>query len=238
MTSWISAGIPKKKVAPSPVSFFPYNQGSFPQRTPSVTVVTALYDEEKAFWKKIGTIPLNMIIFTEPSFADQIVSYRKGLEDHTQVITLVRSDWVAVKRFLPAMWPQQVKQDPEIRMARTIEDLHFNYEKKEFMIKAVDMNPFQTTDFIWVSPAALSSSFDFSTFCQKPTLIPTDRILVANPEAFKADDVASSYFRGKNRVDNTVIAGSEAAWINFSKLYELVMALKLRNAAFVGDDLE
>jgi hypothetical protein len=38
--------------------------------------------------------------------------------------------------------------------------------------------------------------------------IPTDRILIASTEPFTADDIASSYFRGKNRISKSLLAGS------------------------------
>ena len=66
--------------------------------------------------------------------------------------------------------------------------------------------------------------------------IPIDRILVLNPEPFTPDDFASGFFRGKNRLDNNILAGSRQAWIDYVRLYDEVMSNKLKINAFIGDD--
>lgn len=234
MTSWISAS-PKKKVAPAPAptSLFSYNEGTFAQRPVNLTVVTAIYDSIPSSLASLRDLSQNLLVFTESTLANQIASYREDFEERTRVVVLERKDWVAVKRILPSFWTQQVKQDPEIRLGRTAEELQLMFERKDFLTKAVEMNPFQSNDFVWVEPSELSSLIPITFSGNK---IPTDRILVANPEPFVADDMASSYFRGKQRVNNGILVGSKKAWVDFAKLYDTVMSQRLKTSGFIGDN--
>lgn len=248
MTSWIKTSVPKKKVAPEPVSLFPSNQGTFVEKTEEATVVTAWYNlpssvpfakQREQMQRFLTTVNCQICLFTEPSLANTVAEFRQGLEDRTRVIVLEPKEWVSTTKFIASLWTQQVKQDPEIRLGRTVEDFQFGYEKKEFMTKAVTMNPFQSTDFVWLNPSYLWTC-DFTV--ERPAFpvaakIPSDRIVVSNPEPFVADDLASSYFRGKNRVENNLLAGPASQWKEFSKLYDVVMSQKLKVSDFIGDDL-
>ena len=243
MTSWITTSTTKKKVAPAPVSYFPYKEGTFVTKTKEATVVTAFYDipsnqslekRKESLQQFLQRVPCQIILFTEHELADEIAVYRMGLEKRTRVVVLDPSEWISNTKYIPSLWTQQVKQDPELRLARTVEELKFGFEKKEFMVKATEMNPFGSEDFVWVD----SNSFGSipSTF-PLANAIPTDRILVANPEPFRADDLASSYFKGKNRITHTLLAGSKRSWIEYSKLYDVIITQKLKISAFIGDDL-
>jgi hypothetical protein len=245
MSSWITTS-PKKKIVQEPVSFFTYNGGTFQEKTSQATVITAFYDlpsslsisERKSRLRSfLQAVPCQLILFTQENFAEELASFREGLEDRTKIVVLERNKWTSVNRFIPALWIQQVKQDPELRLGRTAEEFQFAYEKKEFVNKAIEMNPFQSTDFVWVDPLAFSSSQQFLPTFPLVNRIPTDRMLVYNLTPFTADNIASSNFRGKYRVENTILAGSKKSWDQFSKLYDTVMNEKLRLNAFIGDDL-
>lgn len=232
MTSWISAS-PKKKVAPAPAPIFSYNEGTFSERSVSLTVVTAIYDSIPSNLSSLRDLSQNLLVFTDSKLADRIASSRS--DERTRIVVLERKEWVSVRRFISAFWTQQVKQDPEIRLGRTVEDLQLMFERKEFLTKAVQMNPFQTTDFVWVNHSEISSLANIRFTGKK---IPVDRILVANPEPFTADDLASSFFRGKQRVNNEVLIGSKKAWVDFSNLFDTVMAQRLKTSGFIGDNNE
>lgn len=246
MTSWISASLPKKKVAPAPVSFFPFQEGTFVKKTKEATLVTAFYDiaSKESLDRRLEKMqsflqefPCNLILFTEHAFADELGLSRMGLEQKTRVVVLDPKEWVANTKFIAALWQQQVKQDPEVRLARTVEEFAFGFEKKEFMKKATEMNPFQSNDFVWVDPSFLESRPTYTEGFPNVNKIPTDRVLIANPEFFTADDIASSYFRGKNRLTNSLLAGSKQAWGEVAKTIDVVISQKLQVGAFVGDDL-
>lgn len=250
MTSWITTSL-KKKVTQEPVSYFPYKEGKFTIKSTEATVVSAFYDipsslslqkRKEKLKQFVEQFPCKLVLFTEQKFANELASYREDLQTITRVIVLERADWVANTKFIPALWSQQVKQDVDLRTSRTAEEFQFGYEKKEFMIKAVQMNPFKSEDFVWVSPSFIESlsypvALDMPDLFPIPAVIPTDRILVANPEPFKADDIASSYFKGKNRISNDIVAGSKKAWEEYSKTYDVVMTQRLKVFAFVGDEL-
>lgn len=245
MTSWISASLPKKNLISEPVSLFPLNTGTFETKTVEATVVTALYSipgrvpfqQRKLSLKQFLTeTTCQTVVFTEPSLATELADCRKGLEDRTQIVVLEQKRWISLNRYIPTLWTQQVKQDPELSLNRTVEQFQFGYEKKEFMVKAIDMNPFKSHDFVWMEPQLTNLSWTDVAF-PVASKIPTDKLLLANPKPFTADDLASSYFKGKNRVDNTVLAGSQHQWREYAKLYDVVMNQKLKLSQFIGDDL-
>jgi hypothetical protein len=246
MTSWISAVTSKKRVAPEPVSIFPQNTGIFETKTREPTIVTTLYNipdkyffSARKLWLKqfLQETTYQVIVFTEPQWADELALCRQGQEDRTTIVVLEKSRWISVVRFIPNLWSQQVKQDPELSLNRTVEQFQFGYEKKEFMVKATEMNPFKSVDFIWMDNSALNREWKNTLTFPLVDKIPTDRLLVANPEYFTADDLASSYFKGKKRVDNSILAGSEKQWKDYAKVYDVVMNQKLKVSQFVGDDL-
>ena len=248
MTSWISAPLPKKKVAPEPVSLFPLLQGTFEKKTTHPTLVTALYDypdstsfEQRKQWMKrfLEETATQILVFTESHWADELAACREDWQSRTRIVVLEQSEWVSKRKFIPQLWTQQVKQDPELRLNRTLEQFQFGYEKKEFLVKATEMNPFNSVDFVWIDPSIVAGNSSLTPYLTFPLgdKIPTDRIVVLNPEPFTADDVASSYFRGKNRVDNKIMAASAQQWREYAKLYDVVMTLKLKISQFVGDDL-
>lgn len=238
MTSWISNSVAKKKVVPEPVSYFPLGEGTFKEKTLEPTFVTAYYDifpgnsvsHLKAFCKNA---PYQIVLFTD-------AKGRKFFDTsgtRVTVYTVERKDWVANVKYISNFWNQQVKQDPEVRLGRTLEQLQFLYEKKEFLKFACKQNPFGSTDFVWVDPLSLSQISHLLPEYQTADIIPTDRILVQNPQPFKPDDIASSYFRGKKRVDNSILAGPKELWLTYAKLYDDVIEKKQKTSEFVGDDL-
>ena len=218
-----------------PTFIFSYNEGTFANRIPKFVVVSAIYELTPKLSESLSQIPLPVLLFTESSLADTLASYRQDMEDITRIVVLDRSEWVSTTKLLPNFWTQQVKQDPEIQLGRTLEDLQYMFERKDFMLKAVEMNPFGSTDFVWVHPSKLSLLPSIESLNPTPQ-IPTDRILVANPEPFTADDLASSYFRAKKRVDNDILIGSKQSWIEFAKLFDVVMIEKLKTGGFIGDN--
>lgn len=243
-------GVPKRKVAPEPVSYFTYGEGSFIEKKKEATVVSAFYDIDIPSGLSLDTRKANfraflencdckLVLFTSSDLADELASYREGYEERTRVIVLGTDAWTAVTKFKPRLWEDQVKQNPDYRNSHVAEEFQFGFEKKEFVLKAIEMNPFSSDDFVWVDPNLFVEKKLMSYFSSFPNAdeIPTDRILVLNLEPFKADDFAVSSLKGKPRVNNLVLAGSANAWKEFSKLYDLIFAQKLRVFAFVGDDI-
>lgn len=236
MTSWLSKSSSiKKKVAPEPVSYFQYNEGTFREKMDQVTFVTALYDMDSQNVQielLLQNPQYNCIVFTEKSY-----HFTLSVEENAnvKVYFLERKDWVANTKFIPSLWSQQVMQDPEIRLGRSAEEFQLNYEKKEFLMKAIQQNPFGSTDFVWLDPQGFS--MQALLHFQVAKNIPVDRILVQSPQPFTADDIASSNFRGKQRVDNSILGASATLWKEYSKVYDVVMEQKLRTSGFIGDDL-
>lgn len=246
MTSWIATSGTKKKIAPTPTSYFNYREGTFTKKTKEATIVLAFYDipskdslekRKETLQQFLQVYPSNVLLFTQHDLADELAMYRMGLEKQTRVVVLDSNEWIANTKYIPSLWTQQVKQDPELRLGRSAEEFQYGYEKKEFMAKAVEMNPFQSDDFVWIDTSFLASLNQISSRFPITDKIPTDRILVANPEPITADDIASSYFRGKNRISNTILAGSKKAWQDYAKLYDVIIAQKLKLSGFIGDDL-
>lgn len=249
MTSWIKNTVPKKsKVAPEPISYFPYREGTFTVKLKDATVVTAFYDipsdipfdqRKKALKEFLENCDCQLVLFTTSKLAEELAASREEFEERTRIIVLELEEWVANTKFKPRLWQDQVKQNPDFRKTRVVEEFQYNYEKKEFVVKAIEINPFASDDFVWVDPDIFLEKKLGSYFTSFPNAdeIPTDRLVVLNLEPFRADDFAVSSLKGKPRVNTLVLAGSAGVWKEFAKLYDVIMAQKTRVFAFVGDDV-
>jgi len=121
------------------------------------------------------------------------------------------------------------------------------YEKKEFVKRAIDLNPFDHDDFIWMDAGSVrSESFaQLLTNFPQASRIPTNRILLLNVQQFsKQDNLVSKFEKGvsiqglggRARIGGTVMAGSVRMWNQFSKAFDLVFDKYVSANLFVGKD--
>lgn len=121
------------------------------------TVVTAYFEMESKYEKSryvpwianFLTTQNALVIFTS---AD-LVSHFKGLRTHapnsTLVVSLALDDLDFVRRFSAARWQHQFDIDPERKKHRGVSLLKMYLAKTELVMRAIALNPFNTTLFAW-----------------------------------------------------------------------------------------
>ena len=144
-------------------------------------------------------------------------------------------------------WDSQHTIDPE--KAYHSPDLYkVWYEKKEFVKRAILLNPWNHTDFVWADAGILRSKELCSLIKDgfpHANRIPTDRMLLSNVGEFTEKDsivrtINGVEFRGdtsgKMRIDAKVIAGSSESWKQYDILYDSILD-KYRTAnLFLGKE--
>ena len=221
-----------------------YNAGTFTDKSQPATVVSAYYtldsknSEEtykkwiRAFLESCGSY---LVFFTEPKHLDFITECRGAYVDKTKIILLDKSEWTASTKFADEFWQAQHKIDPERRKVNHSPELYkIWYEKKEFVLRAIELNPFQHTDFVWTDAGCVRSEPPPPlTHYPNPNKIPTDRMLLLNIEPFLEGDTD---FKNVNRIGGTILAASAPTWRTWSEKYDSVLESYVKANRFVGKD--
>lgn len=249
MSSWIS----KNNMQPIRLGYRQIlPEGNFIKKEKTATVVSAYYEmpsknkkEEYRNWIRIflETIPCFLVFFTEESLIPFIKECRRNFEDRTVIITLPRSEWAVNSHFKQEEFDALFKLDPEKHIGHTPELYKVWYEKKEFILKAISLNPFNHTDFVWTDAgiyrdqklAELTKAFPVAD------RIPTDRIMMLNIMAFtKSDEVLKNGFIGggedKPRIGGGIVAASKEQWLVYNTLFNSIVERYRKAGIFWGKE--
>ena len=181
------------------------------------------------FWKHI---PCNLVFFTTPELVEQIKNIRNGMEDRTRVIPLAFSELEAFKRYGTDMWINEKSKDHE--QYHTPELYALWYEKKEFVRKAIELNPFSSSKFVWCDAG----------ICRHPEWIPrllqfprSDRISENKFMVLRITDFENETdFQKINCVGGGILAATKEVWLKYYDKYDNMLLAYLENNKFVGKD--
>lgn len=238
MSSWRQFNTPvKPKRLP-----IQYNEGTFIIKDTLATVVSAYYEfpskhgpEKYRIWVRQFLESLNspLVFFTESSLVDFITNCRKGKEDKTHIICLEKENWAASTKFQPEFWQNQLILDPE-RSIHSAELYKIWYEKKEFVLRAIQQNPYKHTDFVWVDAGCVRTPTPLQNF-PIASKIPTDRMVLLNVEPFLEEDLKTGFAK-KNRIGGTILAAIAPVWQLWSETYDSILESYVKANKFVGKD--
>lgn len=199
-----------------------------------VTIVTAYYvgpskhgEAKYAAWGRnfmIQTVP--MVIFAEK--ASSIPGLELRDPNMTRVVECSVDEFLVSQHLFNDRWEQQLQLDPE-RSIHNIFLFKVWMEKTNFAMKAIEMNPFGSSYYVWM---------DFGGF-RVPDVwgkgwvphaerFPTrNRILLLNaPASHPTKHIGGGFFGGTVR-----------AWDVWSRIFFTRLSLELRRGIrFVGDD--
>lgn len=156
---------------------------------------------------------------------------------------LNRTEWVANIKYDETLWQGQLEKDPE-KNTHTVDQYKLWYEKKEFVLTAIELNPYDHSDFIWMDASIIreeaiipliSANFPVSS------RIPMDRMLLLNVNPFTVQDEdklnnITGNFENKDRIAAGIIAGNMENWLKWSDLYDTTMNRYLEAGMFVGKE--
>ena len=205
-----------------------------------ITVVTAYYSMKSKFsisdymkwldfWKDQ---PCNLVFFTSPEYVPLIENLRKNYKEKTKVIGLDFNNLEAFQKYGKDFWIQEKIKDYE--EYHTPELYAIWYEKKEFVKKAIILNPFSTNKFVWCD-AGICRMDVWREHIRKFPLsytIPNDKFLLLRITDFEKHE---DFFK-INCVGGGILAARKELWLEFSDLYDNMLKKYIKQNKFVGKD--
>ena len=255
MTSWINKTLSKKLTYRS--GYYQESpEGLFVTKTKPATVVSAFYEMPSKYsvdtykeWMRIflTNIQCHLVFFCEDSLREFVEECRADYMDKTRIIVLPREQWIANKKYLQTFWDKQFHMDTEKDIHRSSDLYKVWYEKKEFVKKAIDLNPFDHDDFVWIDAGIVRSEKVAQLLSNFPanSRIPTNRMLLLNVQQFsKQHNIVYTFNKGVQlqglgsgaKIGGGVLAGSVRIWNQFSKAFDLVFEKYITADLFVGKD--
>jgi len=217
------------------------------------TVVSAFYIMDSKFpsqqymkWIQnfLETIASHLVFYTDPELIPIFEEWRKPYMNKTRFIALARDNWTANTKYSKDFWLSQKQKDREAKIHSA--DLYsIWYEKKEFVLRAAELNPFGHTKYIWCDAGAFRYQEwlpSLLTFGSVKTAIPDDKMLLLQVEPFTdADRLSFSIdtigkFDNCNRIGGGIQAAHIDVWKTWSKLYDQKLEERQLAGMFVGKD--
>lgn len=212
-------------------------------------VVTAFYKipskcpmEQYLMWIEpfFRKMPFHLVIFTQADLVPIFKQMRAEWADRTLVIELPFNEFNAFKKWSPVIWMETIKKDVEIAdgINHSIELYATWYEKKEFVLKAIEMKAFGATRFVWCDAGILRYP-DWLEFMQRFPMeeyIPVGRMTLLNLVDFEPEENENTLFQGLNRIGGGIQAADADTWRWWSIQYDSMMVKYLLSNRFVGKD--
>lgn len=230
--------------------------GPFVDKPLPATMVSAYYEmpskypkEQYRTWIRLllESVPCHLVFFCEEELVPFIEDCRKAYPELTTIVPLSRDQWTANTRFSEAFWQAQKGLDPEANIHKSTDLYKVWYEKKEFVRRAIELNPYGHTDFVWTDAGCCRMEGVARLIKHFPVAsrIPTDKIMLLNIGEFTERDEIRQTIQGvqlqggpmtKQRIGGTLIAGSKEAWARYSEQYDTVLQKYLDAGLFIGKD--
>ena len=219
--------------------------GTFVKKEKPATVVSAYYqlrtqkwtsDQYKVWIEQFLSLPTYLVFFTSKELEPWILSCRSKYIDKTVVVILPEEEWTSTKNFPVGFWEKQHTIDPEKNL-HSPELYKVWYEKKEFVKRAIELNPWNHTDFVWTD-AGICREAQLLPYLQEFPVadrIPTDRILLNNTTPFTRNDEISHAF-SKDKIGAGILAANRIVWKLFINEYDIIMKLYNDKNIFCGKE--
>ena len=202
--------------------------------------------EQYLFWVKsfLENIPCHLVFFTDPRLVDLLQGWRGKYNDRTVFVPFDFPDnSEAFKKYGHPFWEKQLELDQEYDYNDKTRKIHSPelyaiwYEKKEFVLKAIAMNPFGHEKYLWADAGGFRIQEWFpqlQTFAQARN-IHDNRFFLLNIEPFQEGE-AVLIDRKEPRVGGGYLAAHKDTWPIFSKKYDDMMQEYSTAGIFAGKD--
>ena len=121
--------------------------------TTPITVVTAYYEIKSKFtpekyWQWINNFcnnPFSVVIFTSENLVERFNTFRRKYSDKTKIVSIPFEELYHYK--FKNIYEEHRKKDTE---SKHTSDLYIIWaEKIKFVMRAIELNPFNSNNFIW-----------------------------------------------------------------------------------------
>jgi hypothetical protein len=159
----------------------------------------------------------------------------RGRRGPTLVWPLPFEELAAFTRLCPAFWISSWFQDPE-QSIHTPELYAIWFEKKEFVRRVIERNPFQSETFVWCDAGICRTPSwvqELRGFPQEDR-IPRGKMLVLQIQEFAPEDRPGG-FTG-DRIGGGILASDVAGWSAWYKAYDVMCMQMALDGHFIGKD--
>jgi hypothetical protein len=191
----------------------------------------------KGFWPKTRH-PL--VFFTDPAIVPQIKDMLKARPGPTEVVGLPFRELAAFTKIPASIWETTQRIDPE--KCHSPELYAIWYEKKEFVLRAIAINPFGSEHFVWCDAGICRYPewVEHLGAFPRREMVPEGRMLVLRINPFSSADPDAHGIRGNFESVTTVGGGILAAdikgWQEWSRAYDEMFVRYIHAGRFVGKD--
>jgi hypothetical protein len=218
-----------------------------------ITIVTAFYEIKskysvQQYWKwilNLCNLPVHLIIFTSPYLVDKFTAIRQQFADKTNIQSLKFTELFHYK--FSAQYSEHKKQDTNKQ--HTPELYIIWAEKAKFVEKAININPFDSTKFVWCDIGIIRDS-KFKTLFDSVKNEPLsnhkkildNKITMLSLQNFINTDKIPDKFGimgqkyGTVRIGGGVQAGDIIAWRKYNQLWDDMLQKYFSAKRFGGQD--
>ena len=210
------------------------------------TIVTAYFKLEKskashakylAWMRNMLIIDNPMVIFCDASSVPLIQRLRElaGHAAQTHVIP-TRFEEFYCYRYIDVF-----KKHMEIDHERAIHcvELYLIWnEKSNFLLRAIEANPFSTEKFVWCDIGCFRRTNTEFVKWPNPGRIPNDKITLMVVEPFTEDELRTNMptFQYKNRISASIFAGHRETLRRWHQIYYAMLERFIGIGRFIGKD--
>jgi len=208
---------------------------------PSKFPVEKYLDWMIGFWPRIKCA---LVFFTDPVLAPIFQDMLKGREGPTRIIGVPFHELAAFKKLSAEVWTYTRAIDPE-QLRHSAELYAIWYEKKEFIARAIDANPFGSDHFVWCD-AGICRRPEWVDFLQgfpkREFIPPAGRMLILRIAPFEEQDARPDKngimgnFGERVSVGGGILASDIAGWKSCSKAYDAMLMRYYFADRFIGKD--
>lgn len=212
----------------------------------SVTVVSAYYqfsskhtNDKYKLWIRnfLENCPCHLVFFTDTTSQKFIEESRSKYANRTKIVVLPIEEWESSRILTNLEWDEQHRKDPEINI-HAVNLYKVWFEKKNFVLKAIEMNPFQHDYFLWTDAGIVRDDASLNYIQTYPNIskLDTNKIALLNIAPFVEDDMNDYSFQGKDRLGGGIIGANSNMWNLFDEKYNRIFLKNARSGHFVGKD--
>jgi hypothetical protein len=191
----------------------------------------------------LENIPCHLIFFT----SEDLIPLLKGMRakctkatGKTSFVPLPLENWTAFQRYGRSFWEEQKTLDYEATI-HSPELYAIWYEKKEFVRRAIELNPFGHSKFVWCDAGAFRYPvwLPYLQGFAQPDWIPQDKMLLLQVVPFtdaEKQETGNRDFSRVDRIGGGIQAGTIATWKRWSEIYDEQLQIYQDQGRFVGKD--
>jgi hypothetical protein len=218
------------------------------------TIVSAYFrfpskfpQENYLFWIKkfLEHIPCSLVFYTEADLIPLFTSWRGEYMDRTIFTPFNFNDAEALKKYGRNFWEKELEKDNERdyitnKKKHSAELYAIWYEKKEFVLKTIAVNPFNHEKFLWCDAGGfrITSWFDRLQDFPNADMIHPTKFFLLNINPFSESELSNPFsdFSKLERIGGGYLAASATTWKQYSTKYDIMLNRYREKELFIGKD--